>query len=140
MANNIQTEGLNPAKKMKRDLSHINTYTDLKTEIAIVKARLKLQEVEIKDRLKKSPVEAIKLGASTVLPAFLATKVTTKTFGLVTSVLGLVFKSNKAAATKKIVNNAKSLGLFTGLKALVNVWKKKTEKPEETLTNKPLNH
>ena len=120
----------NQTKKIKRDLSHINNYTDLQKEIRALKRKISTDEKELAGRLKQVPLEGLKAAATTVLPVFLASKVTTKGFGLVTSLLGLLIRKNKGAATKSVVQNAKGLGLFAGLQALTNIWKKKTEKTE----------
>ncbi|MEX6691160.1 hypothetical protein QTN47_26865 [Danxiaibacter flavus] len=113
----------------KRNLSHINTLADLRREIQVTDARLKLHEEELKTRLKRIPGEGLKSGISLLLPVYLNNKVFDKSWQLVTNAIGALGGKgkDKAGQSKKrgIFGIASQLGLFTLAKTAYKLWKGK---------------
>jgi hypothetical protein len=113
----------------KRNLSHINTLADLKREITVTDARLKLHEDDLKVRLRRVPVEGLKSGVGKLLPFYLNNKVYDKTWQFVSKAIGAITgKSNeKEAKTSKrgIFGIARQIGLFTIAKTAYKLWKGK---------------
>lgn len=111
----------------KRNLSHINTLTDLRREIHVTDARVKLHEEELKTRLKRIPGEGLKSGISLLLPVYLNNKVFNKSWQLVSSAIGALSGKDKPAQGKKrgVFGIASQLGLFTLAKTAYKLWKGK---------------
>jgi hypothetical protein len=112
----------------KTELSHIATITDLNAEILKVKSRVTMQQEVLKLKLKQLPKEILKIGALTVIPGFLAARLSKRTFGVATGLLGWLFKKkedDKSEAKKAVMKSAKQAGLYTGLTFLFNQMKKK---------------
>jgi len=107
------------------DLSHIDTLDDLKTEIRLVRARIKTHEQDLGERWKKLPEESFKSAIGIILPFYLTNKVAGKSWQLVSSVANLLnFNKDKRTSFKKdVVGNAKQLGLFTALRTAYKLWK-----------------
>ena len=110
-----------------KDLSHINNTAALHSEIRKLRATVKLQEDGLQQRWKKLPQETFKATAGAVLPAFLNNFIASKTFGLVKGAGGLLLGSSlgKGNIKDELLANAKQLGIFTALRAVVGLWKKK---------------
>ena len=111
--------------KHKNDLSHIDNLADLKKEQRLVKARLKLHEETLTEQWQKLPAETFKLAVRKVVPFYLNNKVLDKSWSLVSGAVGLFNASNKKAAGKEVLGTAKKLGMFTAVRALYNIFKKK---------------
>ncbi len=113
----------------KRNLSHINTLADLRNEIQLTDARVKLHEEELKTRMKRLPGEGIKSGISLLLPVYLNNKVFNKSWQLVSNALGALSGKDKGkpGQTKKrgIFGIASQLGLFTLAKTAYKLWRGK---------------
>ncbi len=114
-----------------RDLSHIQSLTDLQSEIRNIKAGLIVQEVHLKEHRKKLPAAAKQYAIKKVVPAaltkvvpFLITKgAVTKSWGLMRNAVGLisVFKKQKKGGIKdKIVSTAKNAGVAAAIKGVFN--------------------
>lgn len=112
-------------KKHKKDLSHIDNLQDLRAEKRLVKARLKLHEEALAKQWDKLPAETFKLAVRKVLPFYLNNKVLDTSWGLISGAVGLLGGGAKIAAGKEILGTAKKLGLFTAIRAVYNVLKKK---------------
>ena len=110
-----------------KNLSHINNAATLYAEIHKTKAAIKLQEVDLQQRWKQLPQETFKATAGAVLPTFLNNFIASKTFGLVKGAGGLLLGSSlgKGNIKEQLLSNAKQLGLFTALRAVLGLWKKK---------------
>jgi len=118
----------------RTDLSFLKSVDDLDAEILRLKGRIEVQEEVLKNRVKKVPVETLKL----VVPGFIATRVSMKTWGLLSSALGLLFasrknKDEKHRAKKHLWSSVKQLGIYTGIGVAFKKWKDKQEAKKETL-------
>ncbi|HEX6914378.1 MAG TPA: hypothetical protein VF145_04015 [Chitinophagaceae bacterium] len=109
------------ATSHKTDLTHIASVHDLDAEITRVKARNVMQQELLKMKMKQLPKEALKYGAIAIIPGLLAARITRKSYGAATGLLGWIFnrrKERKEAAREKAVKSAKQVGIFTGLSYL----------------------
>lgn len=113
----------------KTELMHIATLDDLNAEIARVKARNIMQQELLRMKAKQLPKEVLKYGALAVIPGFIAARITKKSYGFASGILGwLTNKRNevkKEAAKQKAIKAAKQVGLFTGLSYLFTKLSKK---------------
>ena len=112
-------------KQRKKDLSHIDNLADLQEEIKIVKVRIKNHEQVLGEQWKKLPAETFKLAVRKVVPFYLNNKVLDKSWGLVSGALGLLSAGGRTDAKKEMLGTAKKLGMFTAIRAVYNLWKKK---------------
>lgn len=116
----------------RTDLSFINSVEDLDAEILRLRGRIDVHETVIKHRIKRAPVEALKL----VMPGYLATKVSAATISAVASAVGLVFAGKKTvkgmekrAKEKSVIRDAlKKLAVFSGLGFGFKKWMNKEDK------------
>lgn len=112
-------------KQRKRDLSHIDTLSDLQREVKLVKARLNQHEYTLNEQWKKLPAESFKVVVRKVVPFYLNNKVLDKSWGLISGIFGLLGAGNKTDAVKNVTGTAKKLGVFTVMRAAYNLWKRK---------------
>lgn len=111
--------------KNKKDLSYIDTLKDLKAEKRRLRAKIKLHEVTLTKQWDKLPAETFKLAVRKVVPFYLNNKVLDKSWGLVSGAMGLLRASGRSDAKKQMLGTAKKLGVFTAIRAVYNLWKKK---------------
>jgi len=111
--------------KIKKDLSYIDNLEDLKAEKRRLRARIKSNEQALTDQWHKLPAETFKLAVRKVVPFYLNNKVVNKSWGLVSGALGLLRASGRSDAKKQMLGTAKKLGLFTAIRAVYNLWRKK---------------
>ena len=112
-------------KQRKKDLSHIDNVTDLHEEIKLVKARIKNHEQVLGEQWKKLPAETFKLVMRKVIPFYLNNKVLDKSWGLVSGLFGLMGGGDKTDMKKNMIGTARKLGLFTLIRGVYSLWKKK---------------
>jgi len=112
-------------KKYKKDLSHVDNLADLLEEKKRVKQRIKMHEAGLEEQWQKLPSETFKLMVRKVVPFYLNNKVLDKTWGLLSGFVGFMGKGDKTDLRKNMMGTAKKLGIFTALKAMYNLWRKK---------------
>lgn len=120
---------MNTMHKDTGSLPEINSMADLKKEIARLKASLRQQEADLVTRLEAVPKESLKVAAGAVLPAVVQRTVFKKSLRPVASLAGkFLFGGEKGRADLKssASNIAKGLGIYTGLKMLYRLVKKKS--------------
>ncbi len=121
-----------------RNLSHIQSLSDLQSEIRNVKANLIVQEAELKERRTQLPAAAKQYAIRKAVPAtlnkvipFLITKgAVVKSWGLIRNALGLisVFKKAKNGNLKdKVVSTAKRVGVAAAVKGIFNFIKNRKQ-------------
>jgi hypothetical protein len=113
---------------------------DVDAEILRLRGRIDVQGTVIKSRVKKVPLEVVKL----VVPGYLATKVTAATIGVAASAVGLLISSLRSKKKKEkndkvkqgIWSSVKKLAIFGGLGFAFKKWKDhEDEKLMEHQTN-----
>ena len=112
----------------KIELAHIATLDDLDAEILKRKARTTIQQELLKEKLKQLPKELLKAGALYVVPGFLAARLTKRTYGAASGLLGWLFRrrhDDKHEAKKGMVKSFKQMGIYTGLTFLFKLLKDK---------------
>jgi hypothetical protein len=111
--------------KIKKDLSYIDTLEDLKAEKRRLRARIKSNEHALTQQWEKLPAETFKLAIRKVVPFYLNNKVLNKSWGLFSGALGLLRAGGRTDAKKQVLGTAKKLGIFTAIRAVYNLWRKK---------------
>ncbi|NNV57108.1 hypothetical protein [Limnovirga soli] len=112
----------------------IENMEDLTANIALVKARIRIREKDLKERLDRLPEETVKSAISSVIPAFVSNLLPGKGIGLITSVAGLLLGKDTIQNGNWIGaagNIAKQIGLFTTLKSIYSLWRKKKPAAKE---------
>ncbi|MGN6617123.1 MAG: hypothetical protein ACTHJ5_08085 [Ilyomonas sp.] len=110
----------------------IKNLEDLRKEILNVKARVIMQEEQLKDIKKNFPFKALNFVAGSVVPLFLRKNVVLRLFGVAKNVTGLVSSlksSGKGNLKEGLLNAAKKVGIVTALKAAINIYKNRKQKP-----------
>ena len=110
----------------------IKNLEDLRKEILNVKARVIMQEEQLKDIKKNFPFKALNFVAGSVVPLFLRKNVVLRLFGVAKNVTGLVSSLNssgKGNLKEGLLNAAKKVGIVTALKAAINIYKNRKQKP-----------
>lgn len=119
---------MNTKLKEEKDLSHINSLSDLQKEIAQLKLSIKMQEEELHDRLKSVPKESLKAATGAILPDILQKVVLTKSLQpLFRLGKSLIFsgKNDKLNLKETALKLAKGIGVFAGAKTLLKWTQKK---------------
>ena len=110
------------ATSQKIELMQIATLHDLNAEIARVKARTIMQKEVLKLKMKELPKEVLKYGALAIIPGFLAARITKKSYGAASGIMGWLFnrknEEKRIAAKKQAAKSARQVGIFTGLSYL----------------------
>ena len=97
--------------------------------IQIVKKRIELREQILEERVLQLPKEVLKAGVSMIIPAFINSKITGRSWNLIKDSIGLLspFSSNKASLFTDLI---KQVGIIGLLKTIISVLFKKEEVPE----------
>lgn len=112
----------------KQDLSHINNLKDLHKEIVRVKAIVKLQENELKERAKRFPQEAAIASVNKVVHFISKKGVPLNIINLVRNGIGLMMNIKKQRkGIQGIFSQVKELILFTVLGKLVRAYQQKKQ-------------
>jgi hypothetical protein len=116
-------------------VSHIRSMGDLRSEIATLKARVKLHEIDLSDRLKQVPQETLKTAAAAVLPAFILKKTGVPTGGILKSATRILFSKNKKEDFKKeFASGVRNIGFMTAVKGITSFIKHRKEKRSQQQT------
>lgn len=112
----------------------------MKLEQKRVRLRVKLQEKELRTRVKKVPGELVASVAKTVVPAFIAGKVTDTAIGGLSNGINMLFSKNKSGVGGVVTGLAGGLakgfiqrvGVFTALRMASKLFfSKKSNKKEK---------
>lgn len=117
-----------------RDLTHVKSLKDLQAEILNVRAGLIIQEVQLKERAKKIPMEAGQAALGKVLPFVLTSGALGKSWSILRGAAGLIsiFRGQKKGGVKtKLVNTAKRVGVSAAIKGVFNFIKNRKKSPQK---------
>lgn len=113
------------AQTKKTDWSDIDSLDDLQREQRRLKAKIRLQEAQLRDRVKQVPGELLAAGANAIVPRFLAGKITGSAIGLGKTLVNKLFAKDDGREGSPILGAAGKIGLFTLLKVGFNAFMKK---------------
>lgn len=108
------------------NLSGIKTSKDLQRQIYRLKANIRFQEIEMKERLHQLPEEAVKYAAVHILPAFLISGVAARSWGILRNLFGLITSikfSGKGSFKHSLIESIKKVGFAAAFKAAFNLYK-----------------
>jgi len=111
----------------KNDWSAIDTLEDLQREQRRLKARIRVQEKELRARVKELPGELVYAGINAVVPTMLSGKITTSILGFIKNLVNKAFtkKGDKEDEGSPLLGAAGKIGLFALLKVAFNAFMKK---------------
>ena len=105
------------APKTRTDWSDIDSLEDLQRETRRLRAKIKRQENELRDRVKQVPGELLAAGANAIVPGFLAGKITSNAIGFLKNLVNKLFsKNDDGQKGSPLFGAAAKMGLFTLLK------------------------
>lgn len=112
------------------DHGTIASMADLRAEMQRVKDRVNVQEQEFGKRLKKAPGEVVKSLLGSIIPLFIGGEMGAGAFKLVKGLFELIKGKKDDDGTDSkwksdLTGGAAKLGIFTGLKLLMSLWKGK---------------
>lgn len=103
----------------------INTVEDLQREQRRLKGRIRVQEKELRQRIKQVPGELFYASVNSVVPAILSGKITTAALNLGKNLVNKVFvKKDGGETNSKLFNTARQMGLLALLKVGFNAFMK----------------
>lgn len=108
------------------NLPEIKTSKDLQMQIYRLKANIRFQEIEMKERLHQLPEEAVKHAAVYILPAFLISGVAGRSWTILRNVIGLITSikfSGKGSFKHSLIESIKKVGFAAAFKAAFNLYK-----------------
>ncbi len=108
---------------LKANLTHIETIDDLKTEQIALKARLRLQEAELKEHFKSVPKEALKAGVNAVMPPLLQNKANSTIFSAGKNIVGSLF-AQKGTKGSILWKGLRQAGMYFIMKQAVKLFLK----------------
>jgi len=111
----------------KSNWSSINTIEDLQREQRLLKARIRLQEKELRQRVKQVPGELFYAGVNSVVPAMLSGKITATALNFGKNLINKAFvkKEDGEETNSKLFSAAKQMGLLALLKVGFNAFMNK---------------
>ncbi len=106
----------------------IASLSDLHTEMQLVQKRVNRHEEEFSKKWKQVPGEALKSVLGAILPLFIGGQLSAGAFKLAKGLFELVKGKNGEDGKENkwkedLSGGAAKLGIFTGLKLLLNLWK-----------------
>ena len=113
--------------KLSTEEIKINTVEDAQHAIQVVRKRIKQREQDLEQRLQDLPKESFKSATGIVIPAFINSKITGRSWNVVKDVVGLLspFSNNKS---ELLIDIAKQVGIVGLLKTATSFfWKKETK-------------
>jgi len=115
--------------KSKENSLHLTSVEDTQKAIQIVKKRIELREQMLEERVLQLPQEVLKAGVGMIIPAFINSKITGRSWNVIKDSIGLLspFSNNKVSLFKDII---KQVGLIGLLKTIISVLFKKEEVSE----------
>jgi len=116
------------ALNKKNDWSSIDTLEDLQREQRRLKARIRVQEKELRQRVKQLPGELAYAGVNAIVPTFLSGKVTTSVLGFIKTLVNKAFAKKEEGAENggsPLLGAAGKMGLFALLNVGFNAFMKK---------------
>ena len=110
----------------KNDWSSIETIEDLQREQRRLKARIRVQEKDLRARVQQVPGELFYAGVNAVVPAFLSGKITSTALNFGKNLVDKLFaKKEGEEDNSKLVNSVKQMGLLTVVRFAFNAFMKK---------------
>ena len=105
----------------------INTVEDTQQAIQVVRKRIKQREQDLELRLHDLPKESFKSATGIVIPAFINSKITGRSWSVIKDVIGLFspFSNNKS---ELLIDIAKEVGIVGLLKTATTFFWKKEDK------------
>jgi len=100
-------------KKMKTNLSNINSIEDLLNEQREVKLRIRQREQILQSHLQKLPGELVKTGIAAAIPAFLTGKATSVGLNAAGKLVNFAFSKVGDKDAGGLYKAVKQVGLFT---------------------------
>lgn len=116
------------------DLSHINTLSQLDSEILKVKQRIRANESQIKAGTKKIPVETVKATLGKIMPAFAKAKVADEAFSAVQTLTGGIVaslfnaKRNGTSFKQGVADTFRQVGFVGTVKAVIELLRARKKK------------
>jgi hypothetical protein len=116
-----------------KDLSDINNLKDLKNEISRVKAIVQLQELELKERAKSFPEEAVFASINGFIHIISKRGVPGNILNLVRNGIGLFVNLKKQKkGMQGIVSQAKELVIYSVLTRLVKLYQQNRQQKQKS--------
>ena len=113
-------------QKKKSDWSSIDTLEDLQREQRRLKAVIRVQEKELRGRVKELPGELVYAGINAVVPSFLSGKITTSTLGFIKTFINKAFTNKEGGEDNgKLMGAVKKVGIFALAKIAFNAFMRK---------------
>lgn len=112
------------------DQGAIASMADLRAEMQRVKERVIDHEQQLGKRWKQVPMETIKVVLGGIIPLFIGGELGAGAFKLVKGLFELIKNKKEGDGSESkwkedLTGGATKLGIFTGLKLLLNLWKGK---------------
>lgn len=112
--------------KKKTEWSAIDTLEDLQREQRRLRAHIRIQEAELRGRIKQVPGELVAAGANAIIPGFLSGKITTTAIGFAKNLVTKLFaKKDESEQGSPLLGGAAKMGLFALLKFGFNAFMRK---------------
>ena len=106
----------------------VQSLTDLKAEIKLVRSRVKTREIDLEQRWDKLPEESLKAAMGAVLPAFINDKIAGGTWQIVRAIGSFIFSKDEEGKTpfwkELLASSAQKFGLSAILKLILGFVKK----------------
>jgi hypothetical protein len=112
--------------KLSTEDIKINTVEEAQLAIKLVRKRIKQREQELELRLQDLPKETFKSATGIVIPAFINSKITGRSWNVLNDVVGLFspFSNNKS---ELLIDIAKQIGIVGLLKTAIGFFRKKED-------------
>lgn len=121
-------------------VSHISSMKELKNEILILKLKLRSREIDLEERAKKIPQEALKVGTAAIIPAFIkraAPPGVGSIFQIVRNILSNKTKSQDSTVKSQVISGVKKVGAIAAIKGIYSfIKKRKKKRAQEKLLKK----
>ncbi len=107
----------------------LSSIEDTQKAIQLVKKRIKLKEQLLEERIQRLPQETLKAGVGMIIPAFINSKISGRTWNIIIDAIKLLspFSNDKTSLFKDVIKQVGVIGLF---KTIINfLTKKQTDIP-----------
>ncbi|MBS1565687.1 MAG: hypothetical protein JST39_14960 [Bacteroidetes bacterium] len=110
-------------QKKKNDWSNIDSLADLQQAQRSLRAEIRMQEKELRGRVKQVPGELLAAGANAIVPHFLSGKITDSAIGFGRNLVNKIFsKKEDGSAGSPLLGAAAKMGLFALLRVGFNAF------------------
>jgi len=102
----------------------LSSVEDTQKAIQLVKKRIKLKEQLLEQRIQQLPQETLKAGIGMIIPAFINSKISGRTWNIIIDAIRLLspFSTDKISVFKDVIKQVGVIGLF---KTIINFLTKK---------------